>query len=329
MTRPYYTRLEDGIGYRLSDLIRSTDLETWAILVANEFKASYNAHLASTTYHTAADAVNTITSVDATDLASLIVLLNEARGDYEAHRILVGVGPVHGSADLTHVISAPVAVDLTTAVALLKDLAYQYGEHRLDISGSPAIHLAEDTDRFFWPYVKKVAAYGGRIEDIVQLKKRATKDAPFILVQAQGGVPKRATAGGMYYRGTRIAVLLIDKSKRGQEEQRRGSDHALEPPGLYQMVEDVCDRLVNKQPVDSVGATVKGEPWVIVGEDNTYNDPDIQIWTLMFESMVAHTWVQVDRSTLHTLDRADGSGDSKDAVRGDYDGLELTLNTWP
>jgi len=329
MTRPYYTRLEDGIGYRLSDLVRDTDETTWACTTANEIKAVYNAHLASTTYHTAADAVNVLASPDATDLASLIVLLNEMRTDYEAHRVLVGVGPVHGSADATHVLTAPVAVDLTTAVALLRDIAHQFYGHKVDTSGTPAIHLSEDDTRIFWQYVNKVAYFGGRIEDVIEVKKKATAGAPFVLVQAQGGTPKKIDIGGTYHRGTRVSLLLIDRNARSQEEKRRGSDIALEPPGLYQMVEDVCDRLVGLQPVDGLGVTVPGQQWRLVEERLSYSDPDIQIWILTVESDVAHTWAQIDRTTLDALTSAHGRGDSKDAVRGDYTGLEVTLNTWP
>jgi len=329
MSRPYFTRLEDGIGYLLNDLIRVKDQETWAITLANELKAVYNAHLASTDWHTTDDATNVVTSANATDLASLYTLLNELRGDYAKHRILVGGGPVHGSADTVHATTAPIAADLDTAVALLKDLAYHWMEHKLDVSGSPAIHLAEDTDRFFWQYVKKVAHFGGRIEDILEVKKKATAGAPFILVQAQGGNPKMVTAGGIYHRETMVSLLLIDRSVRSQEAQRRGSDHALEPPGLYQMVEDVCDRIVNQLPVDGAGVAIPSRAWRLVADNHEYGDLDIQIWLLTFQAKVAHEWAQVDRSSLNDLQRAHGEGDLyQDGVKI-YDALTMTLNTWP
>jgi len=329
MTRPYYTRLEDGILYRLSDLIRDTDETAWACTTANEIKAVYNAHLASTTYHTAADTWNTATSADATDLASLLVLANEIRGDYAKHRILVGGGPVHGSADTVHATTAPIATDLTTAVALLRDITTQFYGHKVDTSGTPAIHLSEDSTRIFWQYVNKVAYFGGGIEDVLEVKKKATAGAPFILVQAQGGNPKMINVGGTYYRETQVSLLLIDRNARSQEEKRRGSDIALEPPGLYQMIEDVCDRLVNQMPVDGSGVAIPSRAWRIVVDRNMHGDPDIQIWLLTFQAKVAHQWDQIDRTALDDLERADGEGDLYEDGVKTFDALEMTLNKWP
>lgn len=329
MTKPYLRRLEEGILYRLADLVKvhvklDADLE-----IANDLKAAYNAHLASTTCHTTADAVNVITSADATDLASLIVLLNEAAADYEAHRILVGGGPVHGSADATHAITAPAAADLATADALLMDLARQWYLHRRDTSGTPAVHLAEDWDRFFWRYVEKVAHFGGGVEDIVAHKKTATAGSPFVLVQAQGGNPSRVDLAGRYYRPARVAVLLVDRNKAGDEEKRWGRDVALHPPGLYQMIEDVEDRLVNKQPVDGSGASVPGDQWKLVEDRLLHGDGDMQVWLITVESTACHQWPQVDRAALEDLGEAHGEGHLfEDGVEVRH-ALELTLDTWP
>lgn len=76
------------------------------------------------------------------DLA--IALVNDLRTQYEAHRVLVGGGPVHGSADATNTIAAPLATNLATAITLANDIKAKYNAHRVDVSGAPAIHGAAD-----------------------------------------------------------------------------------------------------------------------------------------------------------------------------------------
>lgn len=71
-------------GVALASYVQATDLAS-AILRANDIKAKYNTHCASTVINYAADATNTTTSADSTDLASLITLLNEMRTDIAAH----------------------------------------------------------------------------------------------------------------------------------------------------------------------------------------------------------------------------------------------------
>jgi hypothetical protein len=74
-----------------------------------------------------------------------ILLVNDLRTKYEAHRVLVGGGPVHGSADATNTIAAPAATNLATAITLANDIKAKYNAHRVDVSGAPAIHGLADT----------------------------------------------------------------------------------------------------------------------------------------------------------------------------------------
>lgn len=53
--------------------------------MANDLKAGFNAHRAATAAHPRADAGNAISSADATDQTSLNTLLNEMKGDMNAH----------------------------------------------------------------------------------------------------------------------------------------------------------------------------------------------------------------------------------------------------
>lgn len=128
----------------LNLLINPTKLEM-ACRLANEIKLDFNAHIASVVFHTAADGVNAMVAAAATNLATLLTLINEARTNYEAHRILVGGGPVHGQADTINALSAAVATDLDSAVVLAKDIKAKFTSHQAYITGLPVVHLAADT----------------------------------------------------------------------------------------------------------------------------------------------------------------------------------------
>ncbi len=325
----FYSDLEDGLIYRLLSLKVTTNHLIWAIARANILKASYNAHIASMTYHQTADTTNAVTSPDATDLSSLITLINEFRTDYEAHRILVGAGPVHGSADTVHAVTADPASDLDSAVTLIKDLHLRFEAHREDISGTLAIHVSADTSYILVEYMKKIEPFGGNIEDILEMKRKLSQGSPTIFVQAQGSNPKQIAVDGTHYRDARVAVLLIDRSSRGQEKQRRGSGHGGEPPGIYQMVEDVCDLIVGMGPVDGFGRTLQAGHWRILEERTLHNDLDMQVWLLVFATKVAHQWAQINRSTLNDLQRTDGEGDLYEGDTKVYDGMEKLHNEWP
>ncbi len=58
---------------------------TSAQTAANLMKATYNTHIASTTYHYNADATNGIAAADASNQGTLNTLLNEMRTDCAAH----------------------------------------------------------------------------------------------------------------------------------------------------------------------------------------------------------------------------------------------------
>jgi hypothetical protein len=88
---------------------------------ANALKAAYNLHcaVASGRHHQAADAVNTITAVDATDLASLLTLLIEIKTDLTAH---MADETVHYFADVTNAVSHANPTDLPTALTFLQEV---------------------------------------------------------------------------------------------------------------------------------------------------------------------------------------------------------------
>jgi len=321
--------LEDGFAVLLSDITLSGDILAQAIKRANALKAHYNVHIASTDYHQTADTANPVSSADATDESTLVTLVNEIRTDYEAHRVLVGVGPVHGSADTTHVVSVAAATDLATAVELLKDLFIQYQAHRKDVSGSPAIHATADKSDLVFPYLKGVAHYGGSLEEIPDLRAKLVEGAPMALVKALPFLPSSPQAGGAHTIRPQVVLILVDNSCRGPSDQLRGSGLGDEPPGIYNMVEHAQDRIIGKQPVDINGIALDIGRWRIASIDSLVADEDLQVWYMVFQSEGAQQFAHVDRATLDDLQRADGLGNLyADDVKV-FDSLEKIRNDWP
>jgi len=69
--------------------------------------------------------------------ANLILLANDLRVQYEAHR---ASAVFHTIADAVNIITAPVAVDLATVTTLLNDIKTKYNAHRTQVG----VHLIND-----------------------------------------------------------------------------------------------------------------------------------------------------------------------------------------
>lgn len=80
--------------------------------------------------------------LESAPLGEAILLANDIKVQYEAHRVLTA-GSVHGAADSTNVVTAANASDLATAITLANDLKTQYEAHRVLTAGS--VHGAADT----------------------------------------------------------------------------------------------------------------------------------------------------------------------------------------
>jgi len=102
----------------------------------NLFKSVYNTHQASTAYHTAAGALP-ITSPDATDIATLITLLTEARSDYNTHIPLA----IHPTPDSHNLIIHAVPTDAATCEAFLREAWGRFLEHRMWVKDAAAAPL--------------------------------------------------------------------------------------------------------------------------------------------------------------------------------------------
>lgn len=121
--------------------ITSSDASTLATAytLLNEIKTDYALHIASTVFHSAADATNTIAAADATTRGTAITLANELKTDINAHFILSGCHP-HDD-EVNHIV-ASTAYDTgnnTNTDTLICDLAN-------DIKAKYNSHLDARTD---------------------------------------------------------------------------------------------------------------------------------------------------------------------------------------
>lgn len=95
----YLAHLADDLAHKLADpapaLVKPTSADALATIQTflNALKADYNTHIASTTYHYAADAANGIAAVDATNQATADTLANEIKADLNLHMALAPTSP--------------------------------------------------------------------------------------------------------------------------------------------------------------------------------------------------------------------------------------------
>ncbi len=131
------------------------------IATANEFKLGWNTHINAGTAHKSVDSANLITSPDATDLTSLLTLLNEAYPKYNAHvNDAIGGAPLtyhYAAADGTYtaVTVTRTPVDLATATDLLVDLCTSFspqtsGGHARDTSAHNSVSAGWVVDTYSW-----------------------------------------------------------------------------------------------------------------------------------------------------------------------------------
>lgn len=76
---------------------------------------------------------------------------------------------------------------------------------------------------------------------------------PAVLINFDGGPIDKAGNSPHYDMPLEFTLYLLDASLRGDEERRRGSGIAGEPPGLYKMLEDVLALLDEKVLLTGLG----------------------------------------------------------------------------
>jgi hypothetical protein len=117
----------------------AVDTDCYPIL--NDLKAKYNLHRVYTQSHLAADATNTVTSVNATDNASAFTLANELKVKFNLHLAQSGV---HVVSDVTNDISSANATSAGTLVTLTTEIQAGYDSHRTQTQGSYHVHGTND-----------------------------------------------------------------------------------------------------------------------------------------------------------------------------------------
>ena len=90
-----------------------------AVDVYQDVITKYEAHIASTSFHDAADSTNVVTEIGVPEECYL--LLNELKVDYNAHRVLVS-GSVHAGTDTVNTVTATDATTRALAIALANNL---------------------------------------------------------------------------------------------------------------------------------------------------------------------------------------------------------------
>lgn len=123
------------------------------------------------------------------DTANLVVLANDLRTQYEAHRPDL---TYHDNADAVNVITAPVATDLTTSVTLLNDIKTKFNGHRTEAT----IHPTDDVTNIITSPDATEAVSAAILSNELKTKYNAHRTAPG--VHLADDVTNIVTAGQTY-----------------------------------------------------------------------------------------------------------------------------------
>ena len=138
-----------GVGFGITDGLKAAlcgFIETGvnnlssAITSVNLLKSSFNSHLVQIGVHIPYDSSDAIVLVDATDLNSLIILINNIKVLYNQH-LLKGSGNVHQISDVFNTETSPDAIDESTAISLTSSLVSRYESHLSQLG----VHYLNDT----------------------------------------------------------------------------------------------------------------------------------------------------------------------------------------
>lgn len=140
----------DGASFNVSDVALTLDV---AVALANELRALYEAHRVqhidededgtAEGVHGTDDTVNVIVAPAASDLTSLIALLNDLRSKFIAHvQDISGDPTVHKIVDSEDVVEAPEADNLPSSLNLVNDIRRKYEAHRQKRD----VHYVDDSE---------------------------------------------------------------------------------------------------------------------------------------------------------------------------------------
>jgi len=123
-------------------LTEATSLSS-GITLANRLKEAMAGHASAAPVHVPSDPGGVPGVVEASNSQSLVILANDLRSKYEAHRQKGGVDGVHGDADSVNAVTAPEADSLETALDLLNAVRNAYNMHLSE----PGVHFQDDSNR--------------------------------------------------------------------------------------------------------------------------------------------------------------------------------------
>lgn len=126
------------VGFIISDAINLSS----AMYMANDIRAKFEVHLTNVGSHEPNDVGSYIPVVNATNLSSLVTLLNNLKSTYNSHIAKgSGSGSVHQLADAINVVISPDASNLNTSIILVNEIKTKFNAHREQLS----VHFLSDT----------------------------------------------------------------------------------------------------------------------------------------------------------------------------------------
>jgi hypothetical protein len=297
---------------------------TNASLVAEAFAATTAGTIADV--HGAADATNTITSANATDLPTLVTLTNELRTDYEAHRVLVA-GSVHGGADTTNVVSAVAvdtasihltddvtntvaaadATDRASLVTLANELRTDYEAHRVDTTSHGAadatnvvsavavetasIHHIDDTDNVITSMPDSVDLFSDR----------AGSGATIQIVSGSGSILAKLGLAVGTYTGTgdvaNIDAVTFAEAKAVIEADVANSLVSLDESGGARITSDTAT-----EDTSSIVQVTAGTGRTKFGFDTTAHDGgDTDAYQAIVGTYIKTVEIAVSERTTHRV----------------------------
>jgi hypothetical protein len=104
-----------------------------------ELQSAYETHIASTTYHKAADSTNVITASSVYEKVK--ALADDLKAKYNAHHVFI-TGSVHAGSDDPNTVTEPAVSDKATAITLANQIKTMFNLHLNNIT---SCHGAVDT----------------------------------------------------------------------------------------------------------------------------------------------------------------------------------------
>jgi len=171
------------------------------VLLLNNTKSKFNSHFVETGAHVNDDTVNTVSTANATNLATAITLVNALKAKYNSHRTQ---SDVHGVNDTTNVVTVANASGVTPAgfitvvtlaEAIAADSAGAFNDHRVQLEGGFHVHSTNDTAHVVTAVVTELVARTGADQYANKLVVSSLVNTPNSNITVRTGSNAAATLG--------------------------------------------------------------------------------------------------------------------------------------